>query len=68
MGIDRVDTTLPAYTSLQRDKRPRRGPSTGEDDAAEQSHQKEDQGKVQPDVSDDEVNRDSNEGHIDEHV
>ncbi len=68
MGIDRVDTTLPAYTSLQRRKRLRRGPSTGEDDAADQSRQKGDQGKVQSDVSDDANNQDDNEGHIDEHV
>ena len=68
MGIDRVDTTVPPYTSLQRRKRLRRGPSTGEDDAADQSHQKGDQSKVPSDADDDANNRDDNEGHIDEHV
>ena len=37
MGIDRVHTTLPAYTSLQRRSRVRKGKGSSDDDVADES-------------------------------
>ncbi len=36
MGIDRVHTTLPAYTSLQRRSRVRKGKGSSDDDFADE--------------------------------
>ncbi|XOV81539.1 MAG: hypothetical protein ACFHXK_11705 [bacterium] len=81
MGIDRVRTTLPAYTSVQRRSRVRKGKSSIEDDVAGDSHQDTDRkpgNKSAPDKSEaaepgknnfSEKDRGGDDGgHIDERV
>ena len=75
MGIDRVQTTLPTYTSLQRRGRVRKGKGSSEDDIADESQS--DKAQVQVDgpgagkrntTDTGEDNSDEDGGHIDEHV
>ena len=75
MGIDRVQTTLPTYTSLQRRSRVRKGKGSSEDDVADESqsdkvdeqvNQHADGKRVEQEKGED--NSDEDGGHIDEHV
>ncbi len=75
MGIDRIQTTLPTYTSLQRRGRVRKGKGSSEDDIADESqsdkvdrqvNQHADSKRAEQDK--DEDNSDEDGGHIDEHV
>lgn len=75
MGIDRIQTTLPAYTSLQRRSRVRKSKGSSEDDVADESESdkldEHDDGhaagkRIKTDADEDISDEDG--GHIDEHV
>ncbi|MEE4283445.1 MAG: hypothetical protein V2I41_16005 [Pseudomonadales bacterium] len=75
MGIDRIQSTLPTYTSLQRRGRVRKGKGSSEDDIADESQSDKVDGQVtqhadskRAEQDKDEDNSDEDGGHIDEHV
>jgi hypothetical protein len=75
MGIDRVQTTLPTYTSLQRRSRVRKGKGSSEDDIADESQSEKIDKQVDQQAAGRQVKKkpgedssDEDGGHIDEHV